>query len=171
MLSTISSLCMGFSWVLASLMKSFDQPPPTPTLVQPGPLPCLRKSLALHTEPPSLSKKLCPYINGLCPQCQMEPHIQYKCPFFFFFFFCPFWATPVAYGGSQARGPNHSCSCWPTPHPQQSRILNPLREARIWTCILMDTVRFVSTELWQEFQDVHVYCQVAKKAFTITSPH
>ena len=39
-----------------------------------------------------------------------------------FFFFGLFRATPVAYGGSQARGSNQSCSCWPTPQPQQCQI-------------------------------------------------
>ena len=31
---------------------------------------------------------------------------------------------------------------WPTPHSQQHRILNPLRKARDWTCVLMDTSCF-----------------------------
>ena len=33
-----------------------------------------------------------------------------------------FRAPPVAYGWSQARGSNQSCSCWPTPRPQQRQI-------------------------------------------------
>ena len=72
-----------------------------------------------------------------------------------FFSFYIFKAASVAYGGSQARGwvraaaaslrHRHSCSnvrseqccsslqCW---------ILNPLSEARDWTCIPMDTSQF-----------------------------
>ena len=42
--------------------------------------------------------------------------------FFFFFLFLLFRAAPVAYGGSQARGWNQSCSCPPTSQPQQHRI-------------------------------------------------
>ena len=39
--------------------------------------------------------------------------------FFFFFFLVIFFrATPVAYGGSLARGSNWSLSCWPRPQPQ-----------------------------------------------------
>ena len=33
-----------------------------------------------------------------------------------------FMAAPAAYGSSQARGSNQSCSCWPTPQPQQHQI-------------------------------------------------
>ena len=62
------------------------------------------------------------------------------------FIFVFFRAAPTAYGGSQARGLNRSCSRWPTPEPQQcgihapsathttahgnGRILNPLSKAR-----------------------------------------
>ena len=55
------------------------------------------------------------------------------------FFFGPFMATPVAYGGSQARGPNGATvratpdlSCVYDLHhsSQQRQILNPLGEAR-----------------------------------------
>ena len=42
--------------------------------------------------------------------------------FFFFFFFGLLRAIPTAYGGSQARGLNRSCSWWPTPQPQQRGI-------------------------------------------------
>ena len=47
---------------------------------------------------------------------------------YYFFFFCLFSfsrAVPAAYGGSQARGPIEavaSCSCQPTPEPQQRGI-------------------------------------------------
>ena len=34
-------------------------------------------------------------------------------------FFCLFRAALVAYGGSPGWGLNGSCSCWPTPQPQQ----------------------------------------------------
>ena len=39
-------------------------------------------------------------------------------PFTFFFSFL-FRAAPMAHGSSQPRGPNQSCSCQPTPRPQQ----------------------------------------------------
>ena len=39
-----------------------------------------------------------------------------------FFCVCIFRVAPVAYGSSQARVSNLSCSCWPTPQPQQSGI-------------------------------------------------
>ena len=42
--------------------------------------------------------------------------------FFFFWSFCLFRAAPKAHGGSQARGSNRSCSCRPTPEPQQCQI-------------------------------------------------
>ena len=38
-------------------------------------------------------------------------------------------------------GLNRSCSCWPTPQPQQRHILNPLSEARDWTCVLENPSR------------------------------
>ena len=69
----------------------------------------------------------------------------------FFFFFCLFaisWAAPVAYGGSQARGPigavatglhqRHSnAGSEPCHSSQQRQILNPLSEARDRTRNLM----------------------------------
>ena len=76
--------------------------------------------------------------------------------FFFFFFFCLFaisWATPTAYGGSQARGrigaiatglrQNHSNAgsephLQPTPQLMATRILNPLSKGRDQICVLMD---------------------------------
>ena len=71
-----------------------------------------------------------------------------------FFFFCLFWAAPLAYGVSQARGQigavasglchSHS-NAGSEPHlhhtSRQRRILNPLSEARDPTHILMDTSR------------------------------
>ena len=45
--------------------------------------------------------------------------------FYFYLIFCCFaisWATPVAYGGSQARGPIGAVATWPTPEPQQRGI-------------------------------------------------
>ena len=79
-----------------------------------------------------------------------------------FFFVClfVFWAAPVAYGGSQARGRiravaaslhhSHSNAYTPLPHSdlhhssQQLRILNPLNKGRDQTCVLMDAsqIRF-----------------------------
>ena len=60
-----------------------------------------------------------------------------------FFFFCHFKATPVAHGGSQARGgieaeaanlrhnnAESELRLPPTPQSRQCRILNPLSEAR-----------------------------------------
>ena len=52
---------------------------------------------------------------------------------------CLFRAAPAAYGNSQARGwikasaANLHHSSW------QRQVLNPMREARDWTCDLMDT--------------------------------
>ena len=70
--------------------------------------------------------------------------------------FCLFWATPMAYEGSQARGligaiaaglhlatampdPSHVCDLHQS--SQQCQILNPLSEARDRTCVLMDASR------------------------------
>ena len=89
------------------------------------------------------------------------------CVFLFFVVFCFFgffWAgtgvafffraSHEAYEGSQPRGwiklqllvyttataTQKSKPClWPTPQLRQRQILNPLNEARDWTCILMDT--------------------------------
>ena len=76
---------------------------------------------------------------------------------YLFIYFCLFRATPMAYGGSQARGPIRAVAAglrhshrntgsklrlWPTPQLtdcEQCWILNPLSEARVRTCILMDT--------------------------------
>ena len=72
----------------------------------------------------------------------------------FFFFFCFYRVTPVAYGSSQARGwigataasLHHSHSnarsepvCDLHPISWQRWIPNPMSEARDRTCILMDT--------------------------------
>ena len=62
---------------------------------------------------------------------------------------CLFKATPMAYGGSQARGqngtyttaiatPDLSHDCHLHHSSGQHRILNPLSEARDRTCLLMD---------------------------------
>ena len=67
---------------------------------------------------------------------------------YIFFVFCLFWATPAAYGGSQARGPIGTiATSLPTADPsricdlhhssQQRQILNPLSEARDRACNLM----------------------------------
>ena len=105
-------------------------------------------------KPVSLACKELPFrciFEGLSSVCIFSP--------FFFFFFCPFRATPTAYGASQAKGLmgsvaaslHHSHSgarseprLWPT---QQHRILNPLNEARDGTCNLMvpNRVRFRCT--------------------------
>jgi len=79
---------------------------------------------------------------------------------FLFVCFCHFRAASTAYGDFQARGwfgavaaglhHSHSNSgseacLWSIHHSSwQHRILNPLSEARDWTCILMDTsqIRF-----------------------------
>ena len=70
----------------------------------------------------------------------------------YFFGFCPFRATPMAYGGSQARGPigvaaTGLTTATATPDPSrifdlqhsswQRQILNPLSEARDQTHNLM----------------------------------
>ena len=75
-----------------------------------------------------------------------------KCYKLFFFFFL-FRATPVAYGGSQARGPvrataaslhhKHSntmyltCDCHLHHSSQKCQFLNPLSETRGWNCNLI----------------------------------
>ena len=77
--------------------------------------------------------------------------------FFFFIVFFLFRSAPKAYGGSQAKGSNWSCSLWPTPQPQQLGIQassatyitvhsqgwipNPLRKAKDGTHVLMDAIR------------------------------
>ena len=90
---------------------------------------------------------------GIKPTPLQQPELLLLDSFFFFFFvFCPFRPSPVAYGGSQARGligavatSLHHChskarskllcdlhhSSW------QRRILNPLSKARDSTCNLM----------------------------------
>ena len=48
---------------------------------------------------------LAPFLNNALVWLLMCPVKQYVFfSFFFFFFFSPFWAVPIAYGGSQARG-------------------------------------------------------------------
>ena len=49
-------------------------------------------------------------------------YLFYFIAFFFFFFFFFFRAAPSTHGSSQARQSNESCSCRPTPQPQQCRI-------------------------------------------------
>ena len=87
----------------------------------------------------------------------------------FAFFFWLFRATPVAYGGSQARGWMWSCSCRPTPEPQQSGIQaesvtyttahgndgSPTHWARLGIdpATSWFLVRFVCTTSWWELQD------------------
>ena len=77
----------------------------------------------------------------------MKPMLKF---FIVVVYFCFFWGKPTAYGGFQARGLigataaslRHSHSnarskpcLWPTHHSsQQHWILNPLSEARDWTC-------------------------------------
>ena len=55
------------------------------------------------------------------------------------FLFCLFRATPVAYGSSQARSQIRAAAAGLHHSSQQPRILNPLREARDGTHILMVT--------------------------------
>ena len=59
------------------------------------------------------------------------PHDLPKTHFIFF------RATPIAYGGSQARGQARAVAASLHPSSQQCWILNPLSEARDWNCILM----------------------------------
>ena len=59
--------------------------------------------------------------------------------FFFVCFFVFFRAAPAAYGGSQARGWIGAAASGLQHSSWQCQILNPLSEARDWTCILMDT--------------------------------
>ena len=66
---------------------------------------------------------LCPRVWKSTPPAAMLSEGQ-----IFFFFFLIFvvvaisWAAPTAYGVSQARGSNRSCSHRPTLEPQQRRI-------------------------------------------------
>ena len=95
---------------------------------------------------------LCAPLRGTFPLFSVIPGFLLFFTFFLFFFF--FRATPKAYGNSQARGWNQSCSCWPTPatatqdpsgifdlhhSSQQCGILNPLSQAGDQTHILMDS--------------------------------
>ena len=54
-----------------------------------------------------------------CGTYNSEPLAQLF-PLSFLFFL--FMAAPMAYGSSQARGPNQSCSHWPISQPQQRQI-------------------------------------------------
>ena len=79
------------------------------------------------------------YIN-----CKRFIFLQEKMNLFFFF-----RAAPEAYESSPGKGSNRSCNCRPTPTQHQiqaksaslsqRRILNPLKEARDPSCVLMDT--------------------------------
>ena len=78
--------------------------------------------------------------NDLKSYCNILPFSRYVFGwawFFFFFFF--FWAAPVANGGSQALGKIRAISSGPHHTSWQWQILNPLSEARDWTCVLIDT--------------------------------
>ena len=87
-------------------------------------------------------------------ECHILGIILYVASLFLFFYFCPFRATLAAFGGSQARGqigavaasPHHSYSNTDLSHvcdlycsSRQHHILNPLREPRGWTRVLIDT--------------------------------
>ena len=62
-------------------------------------------------------------------------YVAIKMELFFFFL----RAALEAYGSSQDRGSNQSCSCQPMPQPQQCWIPYPLRKPRDQTSILIDT--------------------------------
>ena len=68
------------------------------------------------------------------------------------FSFFLFGATPVAYGNSQARGRIRAVAILLCHRSQQCRIPDRLSEARDWTLILMNTVKFPSAapqwKLW-----------------------
>ena len=81
-----------------------------------------------------------------------------------FFIFCLFRAAPVAYGGSQTRGPvgaiaaglcqSHSkegseLHLWTTPQLPATPILNPLSKARDRNCILMVLVGLTTEPRWE----------------------
>ena len=120
----------------------------------------LYKSLHLFTpdfqfitppSPSSLATRICsPYLWV----CFVD---KFMCVIFYFIFI--FRAAPAAYGSSQVRGQIRAAAAslphshsharseprlWPTPQPQQHRILNPLSKGRDWTRVLMDTSRFVT---------------------------
>ena len=62
----------------------------------------------------------------------------------FFFVFCLFRATPIAYGDSQARGLTGATGAGLHHSSWQCSILNPLSKVRDQTCNLM-VLRFFST--------------------------
>ena len=89
--------------------------------------------------------------------------------FYLIYLFIYFWffrAAPVTYVSSQARGWNRAAAAGlrttatAKPHlslvcdlhhsSRQHWILNPLSEARNWTCVLMDTSQVFSAESQQE---------------------
>jgi len=88
-----------------------------------------------HRPPGDSSLEVSPMRGGLW---WPLPHFLFSFLFFFFFFvFCPFRATPMAYGGSQARGLIGAVATSLHHSPWQRRILNPLSKARDRTHNLM----------------------------------
>ena len=80
----------------------------------------------------------------------LRPILPYFFCFFFFLVFCLFRVAPTAYGGSQARGSNQSCSHRPTPQLQQHQILEPRREPLLY---FQKCLGLVVTEDGHEFSD------------------
>ena len=63
------------------------------------------------------------WINGKkCNNLHKIFFYLFYCIYLFIYLFLLFRAAPTAHGVSQGRGSNQSCSCWPTPQPQQCRI-------------------------------------------------
>ena len=58
---------------------------------------------------------------------------------FFFFLFCLFKATPVAYGSSQARDQISTAAAELHHNHSNAGSFNPLTKARDWTHVLTDT--------------------------------
>ena len=83
--------------------------------------------------------------NHVNQRCGLRLYILQR---IFFFFFWLFRAAPASYGSSQARGPiGATAAGLHQPQPRRIQVMSkgnagspdPLREARDWNCIIMDT--------------------------------
>ena len=90
---------------------------------EPPPLPLLSFFLSpsLHTQTPNLHPPPLPPVKGFLFFFFLLLFF-FAPPPFFFFFFCLFRATPVTYGGSQARSRIGAVAAGSTSHAQQHRI-------------------------------------------------
>ena len=67
--------------------------------------------------------------------------VSQQVSYFFYLLFFAFQGSTCSIWRFPGEGSNRSCSCQPTPQPQQHGILNPRSEARDGTCNLMDPSR------------------------------